>query len=98
MKIIIPMAGRGSRLRPQTLIIHDNLKKRIFYIINIFKDKKITNYSKKYLEIKTELFNLLDQSSRKCVNKSKSLKIDNIKVKSNTSKKKFLKIVDKAKN
>ena len=84
-------------LRPQTLIIHDNLKKRIFYIINIFKDEKISNYSKKYLEIKTELFNLLDQSTRKCADKSKSLKIDNIKVKSNTSKKKFLKIVDKAK-
>ena len=45
-------------LRPRTLIIHDNLKKRIFFIINIFKDEKINNYSKKYLEIKKELSNL----------------------------------------
>jgi anthranilate synthase component 1 len=39
-------------LRPQTLIIHDNLKKKIFYIINIFNDEKIDSYSKKYSEIK----------------------------------------------
>ena len=34
-------------LRPRTLIIHDNLKKEIFYISNIFKDEKISNYKKK---------------------------------------------------
>ena len=28
-------------LRPRTLIIHDNLKKEIFFINNIFKDEKI---------------------------------------------------------
>ena len=33
-------------LRPRTLIIHDNLKKKIFYIVNIFKDEKILNYKK----------------------------------------------------
>ena len=84
-------------LRPKTLIIHDNLKKKIFYIINIFKDEKISNYSKKYLEIKSELSNLLDQSSKKVIFKSKSNKIKNINVKSNTSKNKFLNIVNKAK-
>ena len=31
-------------LRPRTLVIHDNLKKEIFYIINIFNDEKIINY------------------------------------------------------
>ena len=35
-------------LRPRTLVIHDNLKKKIFYIVNIFKDEKILNYKKKY--------------------------------------------------
>ena len=84
-------------LRPKTLVIHDNLKKKIFYIINIFKDEKISNYSKKYLEIKSELSNLLDQSSKKVIFKSKSNKIKNINVKSNTSKNKFLNIVNKAK-
>jgi len=36
-------------LRPRTLIIHDNLKKKIFYIINVFKDEKIKDYKKKYI-------------------------------------------------
>ena len=35
-------------LRPRTLVIHDNLKKEIFYISNIFKDEKIKNYKKKF--------------------------------------------------
>ena len=42
-------------LRPRTLVIHDNLKKKIFYIINIFDDEKISNYKKKYLEIENEI-------------------------------------------
>ena len=84
-------------LRPQTLIVHDNLKKKIFYIINIFKDEKISNYSTKYIEVKTQLLNLLDQSSKKSIVKSKSNIIKSINIKSNTSKKKFLKIVNKAK-
>ena len=33
-------------LRPKTLVIYDNLKKEIFYIINIFNDEKINNYQK----------------------------------------------------
>ena len=33
-------------LRPRTLVIYDNLKKEIFYIINIFNDEKIKNYQK----------------------------------------------------
>ena len=35
-------------VRPQTLIIHDNLKKKIFFIINCFADEKIKNYSDYY--------------------------------------------------
>ena len=50
-------------LRPRTLIIHDNLKKKIFYIINVFKDEKIINYEKKYSDIKKEINKLLYQSS-----------------------------------
>jgi len=84
-------------LRPRTLIIHDNLKKKIFYIINIFKDEKINNYINKYNEIKIELSKLLIQSSKKVFLKIDQKKNDNIRVKSNTSKKKFLEIVNKAK-
>ena len=84
-------------LRPRTLIIHDNLKKKIFYIVNIFKDEKISNYKKKYIEVKNEINQLLIQASIKKVALSLNKKT-NIKVKSNTSKNRFIKIVNKAKN
>ncbi len=85
-------------LRPRTLVIHDNLKKEIFYINNVYKDEKITNYKKKYNTIKLDLFRLLIQSSIKSINKKKITGNNkNIKVKSNTSKNKFLAMVIKAK-
>ena len=84
-------------LRPRTLVIHDNLKKEIFYIINIFNDEKIKNYKKKFDEIKSELFKLSIQSSTKNLSKSKNKTIKEIKVRSNTPKKKFLNMVNKAK-
>ena len=84
-------------LRPRTLIIHDNLKKKIFYIINIFKDEKINNYQKKYSEIKSDLSKLLIQSSTKNLITSSLNKLSRINVKSNTSKNKFLSMVNKAK-
>ena len=84
-------------LRPRTLIIHDNLKKEIFFIINIYKDEKIKNYQKKYDEVKSDLFRLLIQSSIRNINYNTRLKSKNIKVKSNTTKNRFLQMVDKAK-
>jgi anthranilate synthase component I len=84
-------------LRPRTLIIHDNLKKKIFYIINIFKDEKILNYKKKYVEIEQQINRLLIQASKNEIDTYLNKKT-NIKVKSNTSKKKFLNMVNKAKN
>ena len=83
-------------LRPRTLIIHDNLKKKIFYIINIYSDEKISNYKRKYFEIENEINNLLIQASHIKGN-SNSNKKTNIKVKSNTSKNKFLRMVNRAK-
>ena len=84
-------------LRPRTLIIYDNLKKVIFYIINIFNDEKINNYQKKYEEIKIELSKILNQSASKNLNSSVKQLNKDIKVKSNTPKNKFLKMVGKAK-
>jgi len=83
-------------LRPRTLIIHDNLKKKIFYIINIYNDEKISNYKRKYFEIENEINNLLTQASLIKSNSDSNEKT-NIKVKSNTSKNKFLRMVNKAK-
>jgi anthranilate synthase component 1 len=84
-------------LRPRTLIIHDNLKKEIFYIVNIFNDEKIINYQKKFDDIKSELFKLTVQSTLKSSNQSKNNVVKNIQVKSNTPKNKFLNMVNKAK-
>ncbi len=84
-------------LRPRTLVIHDNQRKEIFYIINIFKDEIIKNYQKKYDQIKSDLFRLLIQSSIKNISRKINQNSQNINVKSNTSKSKFLSIVNKAK-
>ena len=84
-------------LRPKTLVIHDNFKKEIFFIINIFNDEKIKDYKKKFDDIKSELFRLSIQSSIRNLSYSENKKIREIKVKSNTPKNKFLKMVDKAK-
>ncbi len=84
-------------LRPRTLVIHDNLKKKIFYIINIFNDEKIKNYKVKYLEIESEINNLLVQASVEKINSHKSKK-KKFKVKSNISKNKFLEMISKAKS
>ena len=83
-------------LRPRTLVIHDNLKKKIFYIINTFGDEKISNYKVKYLEIESEINDLLIQASLEKNNSYKVTKT-NIKVRSNTTKNKFLEMVNRAK-
>jgi len=83
-------------LRPRTVLIHDNLKKRIFYIINVFSDEKILDYKSKYLEIESEINDLLIQASLSKV-RSHEKKNTSIIVKSNTSKQKFLNMVNKAK-
>mgnify|MGYP001455321000 FL=1 len=85
-------------LRPRTLIIYDNLKKKIFYIINVFNDEKITNFSKKYTQVQNELNSLYNNNFniKKKNNIKKSSSIINIK--SNTSKSSFLNMVKKAKN
>ena len=84
-------------LRPRTLIIHDNLKKEIFFINNIFKDEKITNYKSKYKDIQSELFTLSLQSSVKKIDNVINNSQKKIIINSNTSKNKFLSIVNKAK-
>ena len=83
-------------LRPQTVIIHDNLKKKIFYIVNVFKDKKISNYKKVYLRIKEDIERLLMESSFKKTSPQRT-SFSNFKVKSNTSKNKFMAMITKAK-
>ena len=83
-------------IRPKILIVHDNLKKRIYYLYNCFSDEIINDYEKKLKSIKKELENLIFLSNYKSnfqINKKET----KIKIKSNISKKKFLSNVIKAK-
>ncbi len=83
-------------MRPKVLIIHDNLKKKIFFIINVFKDEKIKNYRKTYEQIMNDLINLsilAKHKKKEFINKKQQKNI----IKSNTSKKKFISMVKKAK-
>ena len=84
-------------MRPRTVIIHDNLKKEIYFIVNIFNDEKISNYQKKFEDIKSELFKLSIQSLIKNLDNKTCKKFKNINIKSNTPKSKFLAMVNKAK-
>ena len=84
-------------IRPRTLVIHDNFKNEIFFINNIYKDEKIVNYQKKYKEVKSDLYKLIIQSSIKNINHKTNQKPKDIIVRSNTSKNKFLNMVNKAK-
>ena len=83
-------------LRPQTLIVHDNYKQKIYYIINCFSDEKIINYKIKFSSIENQINNLIFISNYKSNLISKKSK-KKINVKSNISKKKFLQNVIKAK-
>ncbi|MFL2895542.1 MAG: anthranilate synthase component I [Candidatus Pelagibacter sp.] len=82
-------------MRPTTLVVHDNLKKKIFFIKNCFYDEKISNYNKKYLSIQDELNSIIIQSKISINHKEKNIKKSIIK--SNISKKQFLDNVRKAK-
>ena len=82
-------------MRPTTLVIHDNLQKKIFFIKNCFSDKKISNYEKKYTDIRDELSNIIIQSKISASYKDRNLVKKTIK--SNISKKQFLENVKKAK-
>ena len=83
-------------LRPRTLIIHDNVKKKIFYIINCFADEKINNYESKYKLIKKEIENLIFLANYQSIF-TNTKKESKIQIKSNISKKRFLLNVNKAK-
>ena len=64
--------------------------------MNVFKDKKISNYKKVYLRIKEDIERLLMESSFKKTSPQRT-SFSNFKVKSNTSKNKFLAMITRAK-
>ena len=62
-------------MRPKTLIIHDNLLKKIYFIINCFADQKINNYSKYYLNQIKNIQNLKKSAFRPGSAKENKLKL-----------------------
>ena len=85
-------------LRPKTVIIYDNLLKKIHFIFNCYADEKINNYKDYYLNIEQNISYLKNLAfisvKRKTFVKRNS---GNLKIKSNISKKHFKNIVLKAK-
>jgi len=82
--------------RPKNLVIYDNLKKKIFFIENIYRETKINNYFEKYQLIKKNFETYEDYSNIKLPIKFTYQKNKN-KIKSNISKNQFKANVNKAK-
>jgi len=82
--------------RPKNLIIYDNLKKKIYFIENIYAETKIKNYFEKYQSIKRNFETYEDYSNIKLPTKFNHQKNKN-KIKSNISKNQFKNYVKKAK-
>jgi len=85
-------------MRPRSVIIHDNLKKKIHFIVNCYSDEKINNYKNKFDSIRNDLINLKKITSDKNLYIKKKIYRKKIsKIKSNMSKKYFKSIVLNAK-
>ncbi len=84
-------------MRPKNLIIYDNVKKKIFFIRNLFKEENIIDYEIKYQSIKNK-FRELEHFGNIKLPEGFHKSNGKIKVRSNVSKSKFKKIVLKAKD
>ena len=82
--------------RPKNLIIYDNLKKKIFYIENVYADTKITNYKDEYDSINKK-FDLYEDFENIRLPDQFTYKPNKNLIKSNTTKDKFISLVKKAK-
>ena len=83
-------------MRPKNLIIYDNVKRKIFYIENIYNDQKIYDYPSEYEKIKNTL-NELHYYGNIPLPENFHINNKKINIKSNISKSKFKSIVRKAK-
>ena len=83
-------------IRPKNLIIYDNLKKRIYFIENIYSETKINNYFEKYQSIQRNFETYEDYSNIKLPIKFSKQKNKN-GIKSNVTKNQFKNYVKKAK-
>ena len=82
--------------RPKNLVIYDNVKKKIFYIENVYSDTKIKNYKKEFDRI-NKRFNLYEDFENIKLPEQFTFKPNKNLTKSNTSKERFKSLVKKAK-
>ena len=82
--------------RPKNLVIYDNLKKKIYYVENIYADTKIQNYKETYNSI-LKRFELYESFENIKLPDQFTFKSNKNIIKSNISKYKFKKLVKKAK-
>ena len=82
--------------RPKNLVIYDNLKKKIYYIENVYSDTKIKNYKETYRSI-VDKFNLFQNYENIKLPEKFTYKKNKNLIRSNTSKEKFKSLVNKAK-
>ena len=82
--------------RPKNLIIYDNVKKKIFYVENVYADTKIKNYEEEYRSI-NKRFDLYENFENIKLPEQFTFKHNKNFIKSNTSKEKFKSLVKKAK-
>ena len=83
--------------RPKSLVIYDNLKKKIHYIENVYGDSKIEDYEETYNSI-LKKFDLYTNFENINLPENFTFKSNKNLIKSNTSKKRFKSLVKKAKN
>ncbi len=83
--------------RPKNLVIYDNLKKKIYYIENVYADTKIKDYKEAYDSI-IKKFEQFENFENIKLPEQFTFKPNKNIIKSNTSKKKFQQLVKKAKN
>ena len=82
--------------RPRNLIIYDNFKKKIYYIENVYADRKIKNYNETYNSI-LKKFELYESFENIKLPDQFTFKPNKNFIKSNISKNKFKSLVKKAK-
>ena len=83
--------------RPKNLIIYDNLKKKIYYIENVYADTKIKSYRETYESI-IKRFELYENFENIKLPEQFTFKPNKNFIKSNISKNKFKLLVKKAKS
>ena len=82
--------------RPKNLVIYDNLRKKIYYIENVYADTKIQDYKETYDSINKK-FNLYEGFANIKLPDQFTFKLNKNLIKSNTTKEKFKSLVKKAK-